>query len=140
MSSDASAAANEPSKALQPHSGEDAEAIADDAIDAEFEEGQAHSAGERLAAAAAQEGNSRRAIFAVPVEVVVCVGKALPPIGELINMRRDAIIVLDRRIDDPVEIRIGDRVIARGELQELEDGSGRLGVRMTEIVDGAAGQ
>ncbi len=140
MTSDTPAAANEPAKALQPRSGEDAEAIADDAIDAEFEEDQSHSAGERLAAAAAQEGNSRRAIFAVPVEVVVCVGKALPPIGELINMRRDAIIVLDRRIDDPVEIRIGDRVIARGELQELEDGSGRLGVRMTEIVDGVAGQ
>jgi flagellar motor switch protein FliN len=111
----------------------------DDAVDAEFEEDPASATSERLAAAAAQEGNSRRAIFAVPVEVVVCVGKALPPIGELINMRRDAIIVLDRRIDDPVEIRIGDRVIARGELQELEDGSGRLGVRMTEIVDGVAG-
>jgi flagellar motor switch protein FliN/FliY len=43
--------------------------------------------------------------------------------------------VLDRRIDDPVDIRVGDRVIARGELQELDDGSGRLGVRLTEIVD-----
>ncbi|MCA8928241.1 MAG: FliM/FliN family flagellar motor switch protein [Alphaproteobacteria bacterium] len=86
-------------------------------------------------AAAARDTGSRRAIFSVPVEVVVSVGKARPPIGELINMRRDGIIVLDRRIDDPVDIRIGDRVIARGELQELEDGSGRLGVRMTEIVD-----
>lgn len=87
-------------------------------------------------AAAARAAGSRRGIFAVPVEVVVSVGKARPAIGELIAMRRDAVVVLDRRIDDPVDIRIGDRVIARGELQELDDGSGRLGVRMTEIVDG----
>jgi flagellar motor switch protein FliN len=50
-------------------------------------------------------------------------------------MGREAVIVLDRRIDDPVDIRVGDRVIARGELQELDDGSGRLGVRLTEIAD-----
>jgi len=107
----------------------------DEIVDAEFEEGGIASSIGTALAAAAQDPASRRAIFSVPVEVVVSVGKARPPIGELINMRRDAILVLDRRIDDPVDIRIGDRVIARGELQELEDGTGRLGVRMTEIVD-----
>lgn len=137
MSSDTPSEDAEIANALQTSGA--AAGTSEDAIDAEFEEDPTSGTSERLAAAATQEGNSRRAIFAVPVEVVVCVGKALPPIGELINMRRDAIIVLDRRIDDPVEIRIGDRVIARGELQELEDGSGRLGVRMTEIVDGVAG-
>tara|TARA_R110002096_G_scaffold50380_11_gene132269 strand:- start:4 stop:399 length:396 start_codon:yes stop_codon:yes gene_type:complete len=109
-------------------------------VDAEEIDDDQSAADAETLASQAQEPNSRRAIFSVPVEVVVCVGKALPPIGELINMRRDAIIVLDRRIDDPVDIRIGDRVIARGELQELEDGSGRLGVRMTEIVDGVFGR
>ncbi len=108
------------------------------AADAEFEEG-VLSAAVTEALAAAQDPESRRAIFSVPVEVVVSVGKAQPAIGDLINMRRDAVIMLDRRIDEPVDIRIGDRVIARGELQELEDGSGRLGVRMTEIVDGVSG-
>lgn len=77
-----------------------------------------------------------RAFYSVPVEIVVCVGKARTPIGQLFSMGRDAVIVLDQRIDDPVEIRVGDRVVAWGELQELDDGSGRLGVRLTEIVDG----
>jgi flagellar motor switch protein FliN len=76
-----------------------------------------------------------RAFYSLPVEIAVCVGTARPPLGELLAMGRDAVIVLDRRIDDPVDIRVGDRVIARGELQELEDGSGRLGVRLTEIAD-----
>lgn len=102
------------------------------------EEGRSLSLADALSAA--RNPQSRRAIFAVPVEVVVSVGRAHPPIGELINMRRDAVIMLDRHIDDPVDIRIGDRVVARGELQELQDGSGRLGVRMTEIVDGESGQ
>jgi flagellar motor switch protein FliN len=76
-----------------------------------------------------------RAFYSLPVEIVVCVGTARPPLGELLAMGREAVIVLDRRLDDPVDIRVGDRVIARGELQELEDGSGRLGVRLTEIAD-----
>jgi flagellar motor switch protein FliN/FliY len=76
-----------------------------------------------------------RAFLSLPVEIIVSVGSARPPLGELFAMDRDALIVLDRRIDDPVDIRVGDRVIARGELQELDDGSGRLGVRLTEVMD-----
>jgi flagellar motor switch protein FliN/FliY len=42
---------------------------------------------------------------------------------------------LDRRIDDPVELWIGDRLIARGELQEVEGGEGgQLAVRLTEVA------
>lgn len=81
------------------------------------------------------EGRYRRAIFSVPVDVVVSVGRARPAIGELLAMRRDMVLPLMSRIDDPVEIMVGDRVIARGELEELGDGSGRLGVRLTEVVD-----
>lgn len=86
-----------------------------------------------------REGTGRnrhkRAIFGVPIQVVISVGKASPSIGEVLNMRRDSLLPLDSKLDDPVEIMVGKRVIARGELQELEDGEGRLGVRLTEIVD-----
>ena len=80
-------------------------------------------------------GKYRRAIFSVPVDVVVSVGQARPAIGELLAMRRDMVLPLSSRLDDPVEIMVGDRVIARGELEELGDASGRLGVRLTEVVD-----
>ena len=78
---------------------------------------------------------SYRGFYSLPVEIVVCVGTARPALGELLAMGSEAVILLDRRVDDPVDIRVGDRVIARGELQELEDGSGRLGVRLTQIAD-----
>lgn len=81
------------------------------------------------------EGKHRRAIFSVPVDVVVSVGQARPVIGELLAMRRDMILPLSSRVDDPVQMMVGDRVIARGELEELGDDSGRLGVRLTEVVD-----
>jgi len=47
----------------------------------------------------------------------------------------EAILTLDRRIEDPVELYIGDRLIARGELHELEgEQAGQLAVRLTEVA------
>lgn len=72
----------------------------------------------------------------VPVEIVISVGKARPQLSDLLKMGPQAILPLDTRIEDPVELYIGDRLIARGELQEVEgDAEGRLAVRLTEIAD-----
>jgi flagellar motor switch protein FliN/FliY len=72
----------------------------------------------------------------VPIEITISVGKARPPVRELLGLKADAVLELDRRIDDPVELFVGDRLIARGELQELDgEGSGQLAVRLTEVVD-----
>ena len=56
----------------------------------------------------------------VPIEITVSVGKARPQVRDLLRLRRDAVLPLDRRIEDPVELYIGDRLIARGELHEAE--------------------
>ena len=71
----------------------------------------------------------------VPIEVTISVGKARPTVSELVALRRDSVLPLDSSIDDPVEIYIGDKLIARGELQEIGDSTGRLGVRLTEVAD-----
>ncbi len=75
------------------------------------------------------------AFLGVPIEVTISVGKARPLVSELVELRRDSVLTLDSSIDDPVELYIGDRLIARGELQEVGDESGRLGVRLTEVAD-----
>ncbi len=115
-----------------------------DEVDAEIVEAEATADGIHEADAEApvferreDTGRNRhkRAIFGVPIQVVISVGKASPSIGDVLNMRRDTLLPLDTKLDDPVEIMVGKRVIARGELQELENGDGRLGVRLTEIVD-----
>lgn len=72
----------------------------------------------------------------VPIEVNVCVGKAHPLIRDLVMLGENAVLTLDSRVDDPVELYVGDRLIARGMLEEEEgDTTGQLVVRLTEIVD-----
>jgi flagellar motor switch protein FliN/FliY len=73
----------------------------------------------------------------VPIEILVSVGKARPQVRDLLRLKRDAILPLDRRVEDPVELYVGDRLIARGELQMLDgegSGDGQLAVRLTEVV------
>lgn len=71
----------------------------------------------------------------VPIEILISVGKARPQVRDLLRLQRDAVLPLDRRVDDPVELYVGDRLIARGELQELEgDQAGQLAVRLIEVA------
>ena len=72
----------------------------------------------------------------VPIEITISVGKARPLVKDLLRLSRDAVLPLDRRVDDPVELYVGDRLIARGELTELEgDSAGQLAVRLTEVAN-----
>lgn len=77
----------------------------------------------------------KRAIFNVPIEVVVSVGVARPLIGDLLEMGRDHLMPIDSNIDDPVELRVKGRVIARGELTQAPEAENQLGVRVTEILN-----
>ncbi len=73
----------------------------------------------------------------VPIEVVVSVGRARPMIRDLVNLGQDAVLELDRKVDDPVELYVGDKLIARGMLEESgQSGApGALSVRLTQIID-----
>lgn len=72
----------------------------------------------------------------VPIEITVSVGRARPLVRDLLRLKRDAVLVLDRRVEDPVELFVGDRLIARGELQELDgEQAGQLAVRLIEVAD-----
>lgn len=73
----------------------------------------------------------------VPVEIRVSVGRAHPTISDLMAISKEDILALDRRIEDPVELFIGDRLVASGELVESETGG--LGVRITDLADGGHG-
>ncbi len=76
------------------------------------------------------------ALAQVPIEIVVSVGRARPQIRDLLRLKVDSVLPLDRRVDDPVELYVGDRLIARGHLEELEgDRAGFLAVRVTEVAD-----
>ncbi|MEP5154610.1 FliM/FliN family flagellar motor C-terminal domain-containing protein [Planktotalea sp.] len=72
----------------------------------------------------------------VPVEITVSVGRARPSIRELLDLGENSVLTLDRTVDAPVELFIGDRLVGRGQLEETEDGAAsQLAVRITEIVE-----
>mgnify|MGYP005848104457 CR=1 FL=1 len=72
----------------------------------------------------------------VPIEITISVGKARPMIRDLLSLGKDAVLPLDRRVDDAVELFIGERLIARGQLEELDgEKAGQLAVRLTEVVN-----
>jgi flagellar motor switch protein FliN/FliY len=84
--------------------------------------------------------DSSNPFTSVPIEVTVCVGKARPLVRDLVMLGENAVLTLDRRVDDPVELYVGDKLIARGTLEEAEgDSSGQLLVRLTEVIDMAQG-
>ena len=57
-------------------------------------------------------------------------------IRDLLKMGKNAVLPLDKRVDDAVELYVGERLIARGELEEMEgDHQGQLAVRLTEVAD-----
>ena len=72
----------------------------------------------------------------VPIEITVSVGKARPLIRDLVAMSENAVLTLDKRVEDPVELYVGDRLVARGQLEEMDgDQNGQLIVRLTEIAN-----
>jgi len=87
-----------------------------------------------------QRNQYKRSIYALDVNVQVVIGTARPTIGELLQMKQDSLLPLDCKLEDPVDLVIDSRVIARGELIETNAKTGEIGVKLTEIVDIAADQ
>lgn len=82
------------------------------------------------------EGQAQNPFSLVPIEITISVGKARPLVRDLLRLKRDSVLSLDRRVEDPVELYVGDKLIARGELTETgDDANGTLAVRLTEVVD-----
>jgi flagellar motor switch protein FliN/FliY len=71
------------------------------------------------------------AVYDVPVQVSAVLGTATLQVGQLLKLERGAVIELDRRVGEQVDILVNGRLVARGEIAVVD---GRLAVTMTEIV------
>ncbi|WP_448661377.1 flagellar motor switch protein FliN [Sphingomonas sp. CJ20] len=71
------------------------------------------------------------AVHDVPVKVQAVLGRARMPVGELLHLSAGAVVELDRKVGEPVDIFVNDRLIARGEVVLIDNA---LGVTLTEIV------
>ena len=85
-------------------------------------------------AAAAETGKSAadlEALFDVPVKVSAVLGRARMDVGELLRLGPGAVLELDRKVGEAIDIYVNNRLVARGEVVLVED---KLGVTMTEII------
>ena len=100
---------------------------------------------ERLAEIAARtaEENGKfanvDAILRIPVTMQVVLGSATIPVANLMKLGRGAVVPLDHRVGEPVDVVVNGRVVARGEVVVVEEDNSRFGVSLTEIV-GPLGQ
>jgi flagellar motor switch protein FliN/FliY len=79
-------------------------------------------------------GRNIESIMRIPVDVQVVLGSATMPVANLIKLGRGAVIPLDHRVGEPVDVVVNGRVVARGEVVVVEDDNSRFGVSLTEIV------
>ena len=71
------------------------------------------------------------AVFDVPVQVSAVLGRARMDVGDLLKMGPGAVLELDRKVGEAIDIYVNNRLVARGEVVLVED---KLGVTMTEII------
>lgn len=87
----------------------------------------------------AQETDSMAAIHRVPVNVQIVLGATKMPVAQVLRLSRGAVVEVDKRVGEPVDIMVNDRIVARGDLVVVEDN--RIGVTLTEIVkDNSVGE
>ncbi len=103
----------------------------------DLSEGEPGSSAGLLGSGGPQEAAPKRsaqdleAVFDVPVTVSAVLGKSAMEVSQLLKLGKGAILELDRKVGEAIDIYVNDRLVARGEVVLVED---RLGVTMTEII------
>ena len=81
--------------------------------------------------AAASENMSLETVYDIPVQITVVLGKTSMQVNQLLKLGRGAVIELDKKVGEPIDIFVNNRLVARGEVVVVED---RIGITMTEII------
>jgi len=67
----------------------------------------------------------------IPVEISAVLGKTTMPVSQLLKLGRGAVVKLDRKVGEPIDIFVNNRLIAKGEVVLVEN---KIGITMTEIM------
>ena len=102
----------------------------------DLEGGGSESLADAVDFAADSEPQSRgaadlEAVFDVPVKVSAVLGRSRMLVGELLKLGPGAVLELDRKVGEAIDLYVNDRLVARGEVVLVED---KLGITMTEII------
>lgn len=73
-------------------------------------------------------------IMDIPIDVQIVLGTSRMQVSSLMGLEEGAIIGLDKRIGEPVDIMVNGRRIARGEITIMEGDDTRFGVKLLEVL------
>lgn len=105
-----------------------------DATMIETEASASETEGADEAPAIANDPLNLDAVLRIPVTIQVVLGSATMQVANLMKLRRGAVVPLDHRVGEPVDVVVNGRIVARGEVVIVEDDNSRFGVSLTEIV------
>jgi flagellar motor switch protein FliN/FliY len=71
------------------------------------------------------------AVYDVPVTVSAVLGSSKMLVSDLLKLTRGSIVELERRVGDPVDIYVNNRLIAKGEVISVDD---KLAITMTDVI------
>ncbi len=71
-------------------------------------------------------------VIDVPLTVMLRFGERRMRLQEVLALTAGSLVGLDRQVEEPVELLLGDRLLARGEVLIVD---GNYGLRVTEVVD-----
>ena len=72
------------------------------------------------------------ALFDVPVEVVVELGRRQMKVSEILGLTEGSVVKLEKVVGEPVDVLVNGRPVAKGEVVVVND---RFAVRLTEVVE-----
>ncbi len=71
------------------------------------------------------------AIYDVPVQISAVLGQANIPVNQLLKLGRGAVVELNRKVGEAIDIYVNNKLVARGEVMVVGES---LGITMTEII------
>jgi len=96
----------------------------DEPVNPHADPGQDYAIGEPMA-------DDVTAIYDIPVQISAVLGRSTMQVSQLLKLGRGAVVELDRKVGEAIDIYVNNRLVARGEVVVVED---KLGITMTEIV------
>jgi flagellar motor switch protein FliN/FliY len=74
-------------------------------------------------------------VLDVPVGLTVELGSCQLPMRDVLQLNPGSVVQLDKAADSLVDLRVNQKLIARGEVVVVED---RFAIKITEILGGAS--
>ena len=67
----------------------------------------------------------------VPLIVIVEIGRTVMEVQNVLNLKKGSMVVFEKIVGEPMDIVVGDQLMARGEIVVVNE---RYGVRISEVT------